>query len=80
VQALQELKRILTPLRRTLQSQPYLGGEAPLYADYTVMGAFMWARSVSQVPLLEPDDPVTLWRSRLLGRLGEEVSHLKAYG
>jgi glutathione S-transferase len=78
--ALQELKRILAPLRRTLQSQPYLGGDAPLSADYTVMGAFMWARSVSQVVLLEPDDPVVLWRSRLLDRLGEEASRLKAYG
>ncbi|MFC1456035.1 glutathione S-transferase N-terminal domain-containing protein [Microvirga arabica] len=79
-QTLQELKRILTPLRRSLQSQPYLGGDAPLFADYTVMGAFMWARSVSRVPLLEPDDPVALWRSRLLGRLGEGAARLRAYG
>ena len=79
-QALQELKRILTPLRRTLQNQLYLGGEAPLYADYSVMGAFMWARSVSQMPLLVSDDPVALWRSRLLGQLGEEASRFKAYG
>jgi glutathione S-transferase len=79
-QFLQELKRILTPLRRTLQSQLYLGGDGPLFADYTVMGAFMWARSVSQVSLLEPDDPVALWRGRLLGRLGEEASRLRAYG
>jgi len=79
-QDLKELKRILTPLRRTLQNQPYLGGHAPLYADYTVMGAFMWARSVSQVPLLVSDDPVALWRTRLLNRLGEEASRFKAYG
>lgn len=78
--ALQELKRLLAPLRRTLLSQPYLGGHAPLYADYTVMGALMWARSVSQVALLEPDDPVALWRSCLLDRLGEEASRLEAYG
>lgn len=77
---LQELKRVLTPLRRTLQSQPYLGGDAPLYADYTVMGAFMWARSVSEVTLLAPEDPVALWRGRLLGQLGEEASCFKAYG
>ncbi|MXQ10793.1 glutathione S-transferase family protein [Microvirga makkahensis] len=77
---LQELKRILTPLRRTLQGQPYLGGDAPLYADYTVMGAFMWARCVSQVPLLESADPVTLWRSRLLDLLDEEALRLRAYG
>ena len=79
-QALQQLKSILTPLRRTLQSQPHLGGDAPLYADYIVMGAFMWARSVSQVALLEPNDPVALWRDRLLSRLGKKASHLKAYG
>jgi glutathione S-transferase len=78
-QILEELKRNLTPLRRTLQSQPYLGGDAPLNADYTVMGAFMWARSVSHVPLLAPDDPVALWRSRLLDRLGEKALSLKAY-
>jgi glutathione S-transferase len=79
-QTLKELKRILTPLRRTLQSQSYLGGNSPLYADFTVMGGFMWARSVSQVPLLDPDDPVALWKSRLLDQLGEEASRLKAYG
>jgi glutathione S-transferase len=80
VQALQELKRILTPLRRTLQSQLYLGGDAPLCADYTIMGAFMWARSVSQVALLEPSDPVAPWRGRLLSRLGYEALRFKAYG
>jgi glutathione S-transferase len=79
-QSLQELKRTLAPLRRTLQTQPYLGGDTPLYADYTIMGAFMWARSVSQVSLLEPNDPVALWRGRLLDRLGEEASRFKAYG
>ncbi len=79
-QSLQDLKRILTPLRRTLQSQPCLGGDAPLYADYAIMGAFMWARSVSQVALLEPSDPVALWRGRLLSRLGDEAIRFKAYG
>lgn len=44
------------------------------------MGAFMWARSVSQVPLLDSSDPVALWRRRLLDRLSSEASRLKAYG
>jgi glutathione S-transferase len=78
VQTLQELKRILTPVRRTLQSQPYFGGDTPLYADYTVMGAFMWARSVSQVPLLESNDPIASWENRLLDRLGAEAPRLTA--
>jgi len=78
-EALLELRRILTPLRRTLKIQPYLGGNSPLYPDCAVMGAFMWARSVSQVPLLEPDDPVALWRSRMLSRLSEDSGRLKHY-
>ena len=29
-----------------------------LFADYIVFGAFQWARSVSPLRLLDPDDPV----------------------
>jgi glutathione S-transferase len=77
--ALQELKRILTPLRRTLRNQAYLGGDAPLYADFAVMGAFMWARSMSSLSLLEEDDPIALWQTRLLARLDEGSMGLRAY-
>jgi glutathione S-transferase len=56
----------LAPLRLTLKAQPFLGGERPLYADYAVFGPFQWARCISQFPLLEEDDPVRLWRDRLL--------------
>jgi glutathione S-transferase len=55
----------LAPLRLTLQAQPFLGGERPLYADYAVFGPFQRARFISLFPLLE-DDPVRLWRDRLL--------------
>ncbi|GJD99733.1 MULTISPECIES: glutathione S-transferase family protein [Methylobacterium] len=64
-------RRTLSPLRATLRAQPFLGGDGPLYADHIVMGAFLWARSVSARPLLEPDDPVAAWRERMLARLGE---------
>jgi glutathione S-transferase len=50
----------------TVERQPFLGGEAPNYADYTVFGGFMWARGVSPYKLLEDGDPVTAWRRRLL--------------
>jgi glutathione S-transferase len=33
-----------------------------------VFGGFMWARSTSPFKLLEKDDPVALWRARLLDR------------
>jgi glutathione S-transferase len=56
----------LAPLRLTLQAQLFLGGERPLYADYAVFGPFQWARCISQFPLLKEDDPVRLWRDRLL--------------
>ena len=75
------LRAALNPLRFTLGKQPFLGGEAPNYADYTVFGAFMWARNVSSFPLLVADDPVHAWRGRLLaafdglagGSLGSDV-------
>lgn len=56
----------LQPLRAVVEGQPFLGGEAPDYADFTVFGSFMWARSVSPLGLLEPGDPVHAWRERLL--------------
>jgi len=56
----------LAPLRLTLEKQAYLGGAAPNYADYTVFGAFMWARGVSPFKLLADGDPVAAWRGRLL--------------
>jgi glutathione S-transferase len=59
-------RKSLDPMRLTLKTQAYLGGTAPNYADYIVFGGFQWARVVSAFKLLEPDDPVYLWRERLL--------------
>lgn len=73
------LRQELTPLRRMLGQQPYIGGNTPLMADYTVMGAFMWARSVGKTPLLAEDDPVLQWRNRIIGRLGPMSAKLKAH-
>jgi glutathione S-transferase len=59
-------RRALDPLRLTLRTQPFLGGEAPNYADYIVFGAFQWARVVSPFKLLAENDPVYAWREKLL--------------
>ncbi len=59
-------RRSLAPLRRTLESQPFLGGGAPLYADYLAFGAFMWARTISPFRLLAADDPIVPWIERCL--------------
>lgn len=56
----------LEPLRSMLSYQPFIGGEAPLFSDYIVFGAFQWARVVSPFRLLADDDAVALWFGRCL--------------
>ena len=59
-------RRTLDPMRLTLKTQPYLGGDAPNYADYIVFGGFQWARVVSPFKLLAENDPIYAWREKLL--------------
>lgn len=65
-----ELGRRLEPLRLTLRERPYLAGDRPAFADHIVFGSFMWARCVSPIRLLAPDDPVYAWRERMLDAYG----------
>ena len=58
-------RQVLLPLRSTLGVQPFLCGDAPAYADFIVVGSFLWARGTSGYQLLEPDDPVYAWRARM---------------
>jgi glutathione S-transferase len=60
----------LLPLRLTLLRQKFLGGEAPTYADYIVLGNFQWPRCISDFPLLEKSDPIWSWRERMLDLFG----------
>lgn len=64
-QHLGTLRQLLEPMRQTLASQPFLGGNAPLYPDYIIFGSIQWARCSSPVVLLEQSDPVDAWRRRL---------------
>jgi glutathione S-transferase len=70
----------LSPLRQVFREQPYLGGEAADYADCIVFGSFMWARSVSPLPLLEPDDAVFAWRERMLDAAGGMARKAPCFG
>jgi glutathione S-transferase len=65
-QAVPNFRKSLDPLRLTMKSQPFIGGQQPNYADYIVFGGFQWARVVSPFKLLDEDDPVYAWRERLL--------------
>jgi glutathione S-transferase len=62
----EKFRRSLDPLRLTLRTQLFLGGDAPNYADYIVFGGFQWARAVSPFHLLDDKDSVYAWRERLL--------------
>ena len=64
------LRSALEPLRVTLATQPFIGGDTPLYTDYIVFGSLMWARSIGKTRLLETGDLIEVWRGRLLDEFG----------
>lgn len=70
----------LAPLRRTVERQKFLAGDAPAYADYIVFGAFQWARAISDFQLLAADDPIAEWRGRMLDAFGGFARSAPAYG
>jgi len=74
------LRDALSPMRATLQRQPYLAGAQPNFADYIVFGSFQWARAVSPVALVEAGDPVFEWRERLLDAFGGFARRARSCG
>ena len=64
--ALAMLRQALDPVRPIFAEQLFIGGHAPSFADYILFGVFQWARVMSPIRLLEPDDPLYAWRERLL--------------
>ncbi len=65
-QRLDAWRATLQPLRAMLAKQPFIGGPAPLFADYIVFGPLQWARVISPFKLLADDDPVNAWFERCL--------------
>ncbi|MEO6339931.1 MAG: glutathione S-transferase N-terminal domain-containing protein [Caulobacteraceae bacterium] len=61
---LPELREALQPLRMTLADRPWLGGEAPNYADYVLVGGFLWLAGVATMPPLAAGDPLLAWLDR----------------
>jgi glutathione S-transferase len=74
-----EFRGALEPLRPALVQNPFVAGKGPGFADYIVFGTFQWARSVSPLRLLEPDDPVFTWRERMLDLFGSYAREAKGY-
>ncbi len=74
---LSTFRTALEPLRSTLTYQPFIGGEAPLFADYIVFGALQWARVASPFQLLDDSDSIARWFERCLdlhGGIGRQVA------
>ena len=69
----------LLPLRQVLKSQPFFGGEQPLYADYALFGGFQWCRCISDFKLLLEEDSVYGWRQRMLGLFDGLAGKAKGY-
>ena len=65
-----DFRTSLVPARLVLGKQPWLGGDAPSYADYIIFGNLQWARCTSGFELLAADDPVAAWRERMLDLYG----------
>ncbi|WP_020581375.1 glutathione S-transferase N-terminal domain-containing protein [Endozoicomonas elysicola] len=65
-EAIQAFRELLEPIRKTLEWQPYMGGDQPGGADYLLFGTFQWANCTSALQLLAEDDPVQMWCQRML--------------
>jgi glutathione S-transferase len=73
----------LDPLRLALREHKWLGGSAPNYADYRIMGGFLWLASVAKTPPLSTEDPLRDWIERcrdLYGGLGRHPGLQELYG
>jgi glutathione S-transferase len=77
--ALASLRGTLDPVRPVLVQHAFVSGNGPGYADYILFGAFQWARAMSPIRLLEPDDPVFAWRERLLDLWGGYARAAKGF-
>ena len=75
----ERFRTALDPLRDLLRGQSFVGGASPNDADYTVFGAFAWARGVSPFPLLQTDDLVHAWRERMLAPFGGYAAALTGF-
>ncbi|MET3471575.1 glutathione S-transferase [Novosphingobium sp. 1529] len=73
----------LEPLRSALGQHAWLGGSSPNYADYRILGGFLFTASVCKTPVLANDDPLRDWLDRCLdlyGGLGRHPGLFPLFG
>lgn len=68
----------LRPLEMLLETQEFIGGASPLYADYIVFGSIQWPRAISEFAILPGDgSAIDQWFARcsaLYGSSGEGIT------
>ncbi|NKB51288.1 MAG: glutathione S-transferase family protein [Rhizobiaceae bacterium] len=74
------LEAALFPLKNLLSRQAYLGGEAPVFADYVVFGPLQWMRTTCTKDHLPQEGPVADWFNRLLDLYGGMARNAKTMG
>ncbi|MBT9476167.1 glutathione S-transferase family protein [Polaromonas sp.] len=62
---LEQFRQELAPLRKVLESQPFLGGEGATFADYIVLAMLQWVEIGCQVDPLDLQDSLVPWRHAL---------------
>jgi glutathione S-transferase len=80
---LPKISAALEPLRAALGQSQWLGGDAPNYADYRILGGVLFTASVCKVPVLAEDDPLRGWIERCLdlyGGLGRHPGLFPLFG
>ncbi len=61
---LPQISASLEMLRQTLRESKWLGGDEPNYADYRILGSFLFTASVAKTPPLSEEDPLRDWLDR----------------
>lgn len=69
-----QFNKKLNPLRLTLKKQEFLCGERPAYADYMVYGLFVWAESLTNIPLLNSRDSLNSWKRAMFDLLNKKAA------
>ncbi len=64
-QSLKIFQKQLWPYNSLLKSQEFFHGSHPAYVDYIMYGLFQWARGVSALQVISPDEPLYTWRARM---------------
>jgi len=60
-----KFRQSLDPFRLTMLDRPFLSGEIPAYADYILYGPLKWAEEIYPGELIEGQDIIFLWKSRM---------------